>query len=90
MDYDRQAGVFAGETDRATPVTEAFIGARALFPPFPQQKRLEARGGIIERTIDNSAAYLQGWLEQLRDDKTLVVQAAAQAQKTADFILGNS
>jgi antirestriction protein ArdC len=45
---------------------------------------------IVERTIDNSAAYLQGWLEQLRNDKTLIVQAAAQAQKAADFILGIS
>jgi len=44
---------------------------------------------IAERTIDNSAAYLNGWLEQLRSDKTLIVQAAAQAQKAADFILGN-
>src|ERR1039457_2340718 len=44
---------------------------------------------IGERTIDNSAAYLKGWLEQLRHDKTLIVQAAAQAQKAADFILGN-
>jgi len=43
---------------------------------------------IAERTIDNSAAYLRGWLEQLRNDKTLIVQAAAQAQKAADFILG--
>jgi len=45
---------------------------------------------IVERTIDNSAAYLRGWLDQLRHDKTLIVQAAAQAQKAADFILGNS
>jgi antirestriction protein ArdC len=44
---------------------------------------------IGERTIDNSAAYLKGWLEQLRNDKTLIVQAAAQAQRAADFILGN-
>ena len=45
---------------------------------------------IVERTIDNSAAYLNGWLEQLRSDKTLIVQAAAQAQKAADFILSKS
>ena len=45
---------------------------------------------IGERTIDNSAAYLKGWLEQLRHDKMLIVQAAAQAQKAADFILGRS
>jgi len=45
---------------------------------------------IGERTIDNSAAYLKGWLEQLRQDKMLIVQAAAQAQKAADFILGRT
>lgn len=45
---------------------------------------------IIERTIDSSAAYIKGWLERIRDDKTLIVQAAAQAQKAVDFILGNS
>ena len=43
---------------------------------------------IVDRTIDNSAAYIAGWLKQLKDDKTLIVQAAAQAQKAADFILG--
>ena len=42
----------------------------------------------IESTLENSAAYLAGWLEQLRNDKTLIIQAAAQAQKAADFILG--
>ena len=42
----------------------------------------------IENTIQNSAAYVQNWLEQLQNDKALIVQAAAQAQKAADFILG--
>ena len=36
----------------------------------------------------NSAAYLNSWLGVLRGDKTLVVRAAAQAQRAADFILG--
>ena len=44
---------------------------------------------IIDRTIDNSAAYIEGWLDSLKDDPTLIVYAAAQAQKAADFILGN-
>jgi len=46
--------------------------------------------GIVDRTIDNSAAYLSNWLERLRSDAALVVQAASQAQKAADFILGQS
>ena len=45
---------------------------------------------IGERTIDSSAAYIKGWLEKLREDKMLIVQAAAQAQKAADFILGRT
>lgn len=43
--------------------------------------------GIENRTIDNSVAYIQGWLRKLKDDKTLLIHAAAQAQKAADFIL---
>ena len=45
--------------------------------------------GIVDQTIDSSAAYLEGWLKQLHEDKTLIVHAAAQAQKAADFILGH-
>ena len=45
---------------------------------------------IVDRTIDNSAAYLEGWLKQLQNDRTLIVYAAAQAQKAADFILGRT
>ncbi len=44
--------------------------------------------GIVDGTIENSAAYMAGWLRKLRDDPRLVVTAAAQAQKAADFILG--
>jgi antirestriction protein ArdC len=44
--------------------------------------------GIESTTLDNSAAYIGGWLKKLRDDRRLVVTAGAQAQKAADFILG--
>jgi len=43
---------------------------------------------IENKTIDNSAAYIKSWLSKLHDDKKMVVVAAAQAQKAADFILG--
>lgn len=45
--------------------------------------------GIEASTLDGSAAYLDGWIRRLRGDAKLVVVAAAQAQKAADFILGN-
>lgn len=46
-----------------------------------------AHCGIASSTLENSAAYLQGWLKTLRADKRLLISAAAQAQKAADFIL---
>lgn len=48
------------------------------------------QAGIVERTIDGSAAYLENWLTRLKSDKTLIVYAAAQAQKAADFVLGRT
>jgi len=46
------------------------------------------QAGIVDRTIDSSAAYIEGWLKRLKSDQTFIVYAAAQAQKAADFILG--
>ena len=43
--------------------------------------------GIEQQTIENSAAYLQGWLKVLKGDKKMAIIAAGQAQKAADFIL---
>lgn len=41
----------------------------------------------IETREENTAAYLANWLRSLRDDKRLVIVAAAQAQKAADWIV---
>src|SRR5262249_22501170 len=40
---------------------------------------------IENKTIKNSASYIQSWLGKLKDDKKLVVHAAAAAQKATDF-----
>lgn len=47
-----------------------------------------AETGISQPTIKDSAAYIQGWLKKLRNDKRLVIQAAAQAEKAVAYILG--
>lgn len=47
-----------------------------------------AEAGISDPTIDNSAAYIRGWLTYLRSDPKALVIAGAQAQKASDFILG--
>lgn len=43
--------------------------------------------GIVQETLDNSTAYIQSWLKALDNDKKLVVFAASQAQKAADYVL---
>ena len=43
--------------------------------------------GIESQTLDNSAAYLQSWISRLKSDTRLIVSAASQAQKAADYIL---
>lgn len=42
--------------------------------------------GSSRGPLENSAAYIRG-LRELKNDKTLLIYAAAQAQKANDFIL---
>ncbi|MBD7971400.1 DUF1738 domain-containing protein [Paenibacillus sp. Sa2BVA9] len=46
--------------------------------------------GIDNSTIENSAAYIQSWHRKLKNDPTLIVKAAGQAQKATDYILGTT
>jgi antirestriction protein ArdC len=44
----------------------------------------------IENTINNSAAYIKGWLKKLQSDPKLAILAASQGQKAATYILANA
>jgi antirestriction protein ArdC len=44
--------------------------------------------GIEQKTLENTAAYLKTWIARLKSDSRLLVSAASQAQKAADFIQG--
>ena len=46
--------------------------------------------GISTAVLENQAAYVAGWLKKLRDDRKLLIHAAAQAQKAADYILNRT
>lgn len=46
------------------------------------------QAGIENKVIENSASYISGWLSRLKSDQKLVVQAASQSQKAADYVLG--
>jgi antirestriction protein ArdC len=45
-------------------------------------------GSSDNSTIDKSAGYIDSWVLALKNDYRFVLKAAAQAQKTSDFILG--
>jgi antirestriction protein ArdC len=44
--------------------------------------------GIAPAVLENSAAYLQCWIDRLKGDSKLLVSAASAAQKASDYILG--
>ena len=46
--------------------------------------------GIDNVTLENSAAYIQNWLEVLKNDKKLIVMAASAAEKAVKHIIGDS
>ena len=46
--------------------------------------------GIERKTLSNSAAYLKSWIDVLKSDARMVVSAASQAQKAADYIQGGA
>jgi len=45
-----------------------------------------SHAGIQPTLIENQAAYLGGWLKQIKADKKLVISAAGQAQRASDWI----
>jgi antirestriction protein ArdC len=48
---------------------------------------LAGHTGIEQVTLENSAAYLANWIRVLKGDPRFVISAAANAQKTVDYIL---
>jgi antirestriction protein ArdC len=46
--------------------------------------------GISRATLDNSASYLQTWINRLKSDSRLIISAASHAQKATDHILGKT
>ena len=52
---------------------------------------LSAEAGInYSEIVENNAAYLQGWLKKLKEDKRFIFRTAAKAQQAARYILGNN
>jgi antirestriction protein ArdC len=46
--------------------------------------------GIVDHTIDNSAAYIANWVSKLKSEPKWIVDAAGKAAKASDLILGDA
>lgn len=51
---------------------------------------LSSLSGILNKEIQNTVAYIDGWLGKLRNDKRFIVQASGQAQRAVDCIMNVS
>jgi antirestriction protein ArdC len=46
-----------------------------------------SNAGIENNTLNNSTAYIQGWIQNLKEDKTFLFKVIKDAQKSADYII---
>lgn len=77
--------------DEVTGLTLSTFGS----PPYAREELVAEIGaammaehfGFGMEHVDQSAAYVQGWLKALEDDDNLIVSAAQRAQKAVDYIL---
>jgi antirestriction protein ArdC len=51
---------------------------------------LTAHSGISNLTLDNSAAYIEGWLNVLKRDSTFIFKCSRRAKEATEFILNSS
>lgn len=48
---------------------------------------LKSFAGIVDDNLKNSAAYIDGWLKVLKNDKRFIFYASSRAQQAVDYIL---
>lgn len=53
---------------------------------------LSTYAGIVEDDMENSAAYVKGWVDVLKvtDHRGWILRSASEAQRAANFILGEA
>lgn len=74
---------------------EGIVGNHAFGDPVYSREELIAELGAafisaemgIENTLEQSTAYISGWLKALKNDKKLIIEASGKAQKAADYLL---
>lgn len=82
-----------GHEDRLDRLDKSTFGSE----PYAKEELVAELGAAmlvgvtgIEANHEANASYIANWMKAIRDDKKLIVSAAAQAQKGADLICGTT
>ena len=95
--HNEQRAYYAIERDYVNmPKPETFVKPefyyKTLFHEFTHSTGasfLSGRAGIFDAPqLEQAAAYIQSWIKVLKNDSKMVIQAASEAQKAADYITG--
>lgn len=76
---DREGGVWFGDEKYSREELVAEMGSAMLC---------SVAGVDTEKSLTNSAGYIQGWLKALKNDPKMIVWATSRAEKAAKYILG--
>lgn len=76
---DRVTGHIFGDADYSREELVAEMGSAMLC---------SVAGVDTEKSLTNSAGYIQGWMKSLKKDPKMIVWATAKAEKAARYILG--
>ena len=92
FDRNRQTVVTFSDTQKGTKEGEtkeiSLQDKEELIAEIGSSMLMSIAGIERPETFQNSASYLQSWLNVLKGDKRLIVTAANAAQKAVDLILG--
>lgn len=82
----------ASRCNRESENRSAFFGSEdyskeELVAEITSAAILHSMGLETPETFQNSAAYIQNWLQVLRNDKKIIVSASGKAEKAAKYIL---
>jgi len=78
---------FSGEDENAAFGSESY-SKEELVAEIGAATLCNISGIETESSFRNSAAYVQGWLKALKDDKKFIISASAKADKAVNLILG--
>lgn len=87
--HESRLNRFNGDVDETTFGSDSY--SREELVAEMGASFLCAIAGIdVPQITQNSEAYLKGWLDKIKGDDKLVIQAAGQAQKACDYLLGTT